>query len=141
MESNRCIPPCSVIPEVAYPDPSEGAKWLTEAFGFEVRIRIANHRVQMMLGDSALVVSERRGDDTRRSSIMLRVDDADAYCARAVRAGGRVTRAPQSHPYGERQGHVEDFAGNSWILSQTIGDADPIEFGFEVGPAFAVSAE
>jgi uncharacterized glyoxalase superfamily protein PhnB len=125
-----------VIPEVAYPDVSEGTAWLHEAFGFQVRIRIANHRVQMMLGDSALVVTERRGDDTRRSSIMLRVDDADAYCTRAVAAGGKLGRAPESHPYGERQGHVEDFAGNRWTLTQTIGDADPREFGFETGPAF-----
>ena len=136
MEKNRCIPPSVVIPEVAYPDPSEGVKWLGEAFGFQVRIRIANHRIQMMLGGNGLVVMERRGDDTRRSNIMLRVDDADAYCTRAVKAGGRLTRAPESHPYGERQGHVEDFAGNRWTLSQTIGDADPVSFGFETGPAF-----
>jgi uncharacterized glyoxalase superfamily protein PhnB len=125
-----------VIPEVAYSDPGEGAKWLTDAFGFEVRIRIANHRIQMMLGGSALIVRERRGDDTLRSTIMLRVDDADAYCARAVKTGATLTRPPESFSYGERQGHVEDFAGNRWTLSQTIGDADPTEFGFETGPAF-----
>ena len=136
MEKNRCIPPSAVIPEVAYPDPGEGAKWLGEAFGFEVRIRIANHRIQMMFGGSGLVVTERRGDDTRRSNIMLRVDDADAAYARAAAAGGKVVRAPESYPYGERQGHVEDFAGNRWTLSQTIGDADPLAFGFETGPAF-----
>lgn len=136
MKKNRCIPPSSVIPQVSYPDVGEGAAWLSEAFGFEVRVRIANHRVQMMLGESGLVVVERRGDDTRRSSIMLRVDDTDAYCARAVAAGGKLVRAPESHPYGERQGHVEDFAGNEWVLSETIGDADPREFGFETGPAF-----
>jgi uncharacterized glyoxalase superfamily protein PhnB len=136
MEKNRCIPPSAVIPEVAYPDPGEGARWLAEAFGFEVRIRIANHRIQMMFGRNGLVVTERRGDDTRRSSIMLRVDDADAACARAVKAGGKLVRAPESHPYGERQGHIEDFAGNQWTLSQTVGDADPVGFGFETGPAF-----
>ena len=136
MKPNGCIPPCSVIPEVAYPDVGEGARWLVEAFGFEVRVRIANHRIQMMLGESALVVRERREDHISRSSIMLRVDDADATCARAVAMGGRLVHAPESHPYGERQGHVEDFAGNQWTLSQTIGDADPREFGFEIGPAF-----
>jgi uncharacterized glyoxalase superfamily protein PhnB len=121
---------------VSYPDVGEGAAWLEKAFGFQVRIRIANHRIQMMLGGSALVVTERASDDTRRSSIMLRVDDADAYCARAAAAGAKMVREPESHPYGERQGRVEDFAGNRWMLSQTVGDADPREFGFEVGPAF-----
>lgn len=136
MEKNRCIPPSAVIPEVSYPDPGEGAKWLGEAFGFEVRIRIANHRIQMMFGGCGLVVTERRDDDTRRSYTMLRVDNADAACARAAAAGGKVVRAPESFPYGERQAHVEDFAGNEWKLSQTIGDADPLAFGFETGPAF-----
>jgi uncharacterized glyoxalase superfamily protein PhnB len=136
MRTNRCVPPSTIIPQVSYPDVGEGAAWLAEAFGFQVRIRIANHRIQMMLGESALVVVERQADDTRRSNIMLRVEDADAYCARAVAVGGKITRAPESHPYGERQGHVEDYAGNQWTLSQTIGDADPREFGFEVGPAF-----
>lgn len=135
MRINRCIPPSSIIPQVSYPDVGEGAAWLEEAFGLQVRVRIANHRIQMMLGESALVVVERREDDSRRSNVMLRVDDADAYCARAVAVGGRIVRAPESHPYGERQGHVEDFAGNQWTLSQTIGDADPREFGFEAGPA------
>jgi uncharacterized glyoxalase superfamily protein PhnB len=136
METNRCIPPSSVIPQVSYPDVREGAAWLMAAFGFQVRMRIANHRIQMMLGDSALIVVERRGDESRRSSVMLRVDDADGYCARVVAAGGKVMHPPQSHPYGERQAHVEDLAGNDWVLSQTIRGADPREFGFEVGPAF-----
>jgi hypothetical protein len=136
MLHNRCIPPCRVIPEVSYPDVVEGAAWLSEAFGFEVRIRIANHRIQMMLDHYALVVTERRGDDTHRSSIMLRVDDVDACCARAVAIGGTMVRPPESHPYGERQGDVEDFAGNRWTLSQTIADVDPTDFGFEPGPAF-----
>ena len=137
MNLNHCIPPSSVIPEVAYPDVNEGAAWLNAAFGFELRSRIANHRIQMMFGRSGLVVTERRDGDARRSSLMLRVDDADAYCARAASQGGTIVRAPESHPYGERQGRVEDFAGNRWTLSQTTGDTDPRDFGCETGPAFA----
>jgi uncharacterized glyoxalase superfamily protein PhnB len=136
MRTNRCIPPSSVIPQISYPDVGEGAAWLEKAFGFQVRVRIANHRIQMMLGESALVLVERRADDSLRSNVMLRVDDADACCAGVAAAGGTIVRAPESHAYGERQAHVQDFAGNLWYLSQTIADADPREFGFEVGPAF-----
>ena len=136
MKSNRCIPASSVIPEVAYGDVVAGAAWLAQAFGFQIRLRIANHRIQMMLGSSALVVTERRGDDTRRSCIMLRIDDADDVCRRAVAAGGAIVRPPEDYPHGERQAHVEDPEGNRWTLSQTIADIDPTGFGFEPGPAF-----
>jgi uncharacterized glyoxalase superfamily protein PhnB len=136
MNMNRSIPPCSVIPEVAYPDVTEGAAWLQEAFGFEVRIRIGNHRVQMRFGDGALVVIERAADDVSRNSILLRVEDADAIFARAVTAGARVLREPRDYPYGERQANLEDFAGNRWTLTQSIADVHPAEWGGEPGPAF-----
>ena len=138
MNPNRSIPACSVIPEVAYPDVTEGAAWLEKAFGLQVRIRIGNHRVQMRFGEGALVVIERAGDDARRNSILLRVDDANAAFARAVAAGAKVLREPRDYPYGERQANLEDFAGNRWTLTQSIADVHPAEWGGEPGPAFEV---
>ena len=138
MNTNRSIPPCSVIPEVAYPDVTEGGAWLQEAFGFEVRIRIGNHRVQMRFGDGALVVIERGIDDARRNSILPRVEDADAIFGRAVAAGAKVLREPRDYPYGERQANLEDFAGNRWTLTQSIADVHPAEWGGDLGPAFEV---
>jgi len=35
------------------PDPGAAADWLSMAFGFTIRLRIANHRVQMKAGDAA----------------------------------------------------------------------------------------
>lgn len=49
MRDNRSVPPCTIIPVLSYPDPSKAAEWLAAAFGFSVRLRIANHRVQMKL--------------------------------------------------------------------------------------------
>lgn len=135
MNANRCIPPVTIIPEVSYPDVVQATAWLEKAFGLQVRIRIGDHRVQMMLGDAALVVKER-GADANPSSILLRVDDADACCARVAELGAKVMRTPETFPFGERQGRIEDFAGNRWTLSQTVAEADPSEFGFETGPAF-----
>ena len=132
---NRSVPPCSVIPEVAYADVTEGAAWLERAFGFAVRIRIGNHRVQMRFGGGALVVVERGEDNARRSSILLRVEDADAVFARAVAAGAKVIREPRDYTYGERQANLEDFAGNRWVLTQSIADVHPTDWGGEPGPA------
>lgn len=135
MIGNASIPACSLIPEVAYPDVAGGAAWLERAFGFEVRIRIGNHRVQMRFGDSALVVVERRRE-IRHSSILLRVEDVDTAFARAVAAGAKALHEPGDYPYGERQASVEDFAGNHWKLSQSIADVHPAEWGGEPGPGF-----
>jgi uncharacterized glyoxalase superfamily protein PhnB len=54
MRYNRSVPPCTVIPVLYYPDPSVAAEWLQEAFGFTVRLRIANHRIQMRAGAKIL---------------------------------------------------------------------------------------
>lgn len=135
---NRSVPPCSVIPQVAYPDVAAGAEWLRSAFGFEVRIRIGNHRVQMRFGNGALVVVERGAGDACRSDIMLRVDDVDAAFARAVTAGAKIVREPRDYPYGERQANLEDYAGNAWKLTQSIANVEPGEWGGEPGPAFEV---
>jgi hypothetical protein len=47
MLANRSIPRCTVIPELAYPDASEAADRLCDVFGFKLRIRIGNHRIQL----------------------------------------------------------------------------------------------
>jgi len=64
MLSNRSIPRATVIPVLAYPDVSQAAAWLCDAFGFSVRLRIGNHRVQLNVGDGALVVREMRENET-----------------------------------------------------------------------------
>ena len=53
MLSNRSMPSATVIPELGYPDVNEAATWLCTAFGFVVRLRIADHRIQLTAGDGA----------------------------------------------------------------------------------------
>src|SRR6516162_2518025 len=73
----------TVIPVLAYPDVNEAAAWLSNAFGFSVRLRIGTHRVQMNVGDGAIIAREMRpGEDTASlghgHSITVRIEDADA---------------------------------------------------------------
>ncbi|MHB1937752.1 MAG: VOC family protein [Acidobacteriaceae bacterium] len=130
---NRSAPPCEVIPVVAYPDVAAASAWLKAAFGFRVRLRIDNHRVQMWFGSACLIVGEAGKDKqwATRSSVMLRVPDVDALCSQALNQGARVIHAPQTHMYGERQATLEDFAGHIWTLTQTIEDVDPAAWGGE----------
>src|SRR6476661_85389 len=107
MLSNRSCPSSTVIPELPYADVGAAAQWLCDAFGFTVRIAIGNHRVQLNVGDGAVVVVEKR-DGEERSSVMVRVEDADAHHERARRQGAKILRPPTTYPFGERQYTCED---------------------------------
>jgi hypothetical protein len=63
MISNRSIPRATVIPVLAYPDVNQAAAWLCDAFGFSVRLRIGDHRVQLNVGDGAVIVREIRPNE------------------------------------------------------------------------------
>jgi len=134
MISNRSIPHATVIPVLAYPDVNQAAAWLCDAFGFSVRLRIGNHRVQLNVGDGAVTVREMRPSEENAvlgsgCSVTVRVEDADAHYQRARDHGARITQAPVTHPYGERQYNASDFAGYSWTFSQSVADPDPEEWG------------
>jgi hypothetical protein len=69
MIENRSSPQASVIPVLAYPDVGEACEWLSAAFGFTVRLRIADHRAQLLYGDGAVIVTEGGpATDTKHSS-------------------------------------------------------------------------
>src|SRR5580700_55308 len=118
MLSNRSIAGATVIPVLAHPDVTKAAAWLCDAFGFDVRLRIGNHRVQLNVGDGAVTVREMREAEVNTTlgagcSITVRVENADAHCERARNHGARITEVPVTHPYGERQYNAVDFAGYS----------------------------
>ena len=57
MLSNRSVP-CTVIPVLSCPDVGLAADWLGKAFGFTVRLRIANHRIRLKAGRGCIVLAE-----------------------------------------------------------------------------------
>jgi uncharacterized glyoxalase superfamily protein PhnB len=130
MRKNRSIPNCTVIPELAYANVTEAADWLCRSFGFTVRVRIADHRVQLNAGAGALVVTELRGKggDTAHG-IMVRVEDADAHHTRALECGVEILHPPTDYPYGERQYTAVDLGGHVWKFTQTIADVEPESWG------------
>jgi len=132
-QTNRSMPRCTVIPEIAYPDVDQATAWLCDAFGFTVRLRIASHRVQLNVGDGAVVVKEGAGGESSQASlthsVMVRVANVDAHHERANQRGARIVRPPTDYPFGERQYTAGDLAGRSWTFSQTIADVAPEEWG------------
>jgi uncharacterized glyoxalase superfamily protein PhnB len=133
---NRSIPSATIIPELGYADVPAAAAWLCDALGFRERLRIANHRIQLTLGDGALVVIEGPGtpDPSHASAhvVMLRVEDIDTLFARALARGAEALRPPADYPYGERQCTLRDPGGHVWTLSQSIADVDPADWGGEL---------
>lgn len=134
MLANRSIPRATVIPVLAYPDVNQAAAWLCDAFGFSVRLRIDNHRVQLNVGEGAVIVREMRPNEMDAllglgHSVTVRVEDVDAHCNRARNHGARIAQSPVTHPYGERQYNADDLAGHSWTFSQSVADTHPEEWG------------
>jgi uncharacterized glyoxalase superfamily protein PhnB len=136
MLANRSIPKCTVLPELAYPDVSAAVDWLCRVFGFTLRIRIANHRAQLNVGDGAVILNELSGPEISiplAHSVMVRIEDVDRHWEHAVQCGARIVRHPADHPYGERQYSVADHVGRIWTFSQSIKDVDPKDWGGTTG--------
>ncbi|HWC58970.1 MAG TPA: VOC family protein [Verrucomicrobiae bacterium] len=132
MLPNRSIPNAAVIPELAYIDVLAAAKWLCEHFGFRERLRIADHRVQLSVGEGAVIVTQRdpaSGPVGSAHSVLVRIENIDEHYRKTVSKGVRIIHPIKSHPYGERQYTAEDFDGHVWKFSQTLEDVDPASWG------------
>jgi uncharacterized glyoxalase superfamily protein PhnB len=131
MRANRSVPPAVVIPVLQYADVPGAVEWLKRAFGFRERLTIGTHRVQMTFEGGALVV--RDGGTANAAggnhSVLVRVADVDAHCARAREQGATVVHEPETYPYGERQYTAVDPGGHVWTFSQTVDDVDPAAWG------------
>ena len=129
MRTNRSVPPCPVIPVLIYPDPSAAAEWLGKAFGFTIRLRIANHRIQMRAGEGCFTIAEGNENPDGSHIIQVRIEGAREHCERARAAGATILTEPTDHMYGERQYNAQDFYGHRWDFTETIADIDPVSWG------------
>jgi uncharacterized glyoxalase superfamily protein PhnB len=127
--ANRSSPAATVIPLLPYVDVPQAAEWLCRAFGFKERLRIGDHRVQLVFGDGAVIVTERGDAGAAAHTVHVRVEDADRHHEQAVGAGAAILRPPTDHPYGERQYTAEDIGGHRWTFSESIADVDPASWG------------
>jgi uncharacterized glyoxalase superfamily protein PhnB len=132
MISNRSIPDVTVIPVLHYPDVIEAARWLCTTFGFRERLRIGDHRVQLLIGHSGALVVANGSSTGNGHSVMIRVEDVDAHLERATSHGARVAQPATTYPYGERQYSTYDPWGHAWTFTQSMEDVDPAAWGGEL---------
>jgi uncharacterized glyoxalase superfamily protein PhnB len=132
MLTNRSMPPGIFIPELAYADVAVAAEWLCRAFGFRERLRIADHRIQLVFDGASMVVTERMDDSQpvdMAHGVMVRVSDVDQHHARAHDNGARIIHPLENFPFGERRYTAEDIGGHRWVFSQSIADVHPADWG------------
>ena len=98
---SRSVPPCPVIPVLIDPDPGVAAEWLNnKAFGFSVRLRIANHRIQMRAGDGCITVAEGDVSPNHSMIVQIRIEDALSHRKRSRQAGAIIPQVGlhRDHP-------------------------------------------
>jgi uncharacterized glyoxalase superfamily protein PhnB len=131
------MPPSTVIPVLVYEDVEEAIGWLGDKFGFELRWQVGDHRAQLSLNGGTVAITEPRTSEALSGpqSLLVRVGDVQAHCARARERGAKILAEPRDFKYGERQYTAEDLGGHRWCFSQSIADVPPEAWGGTSGPA------
>ncbi len=138
-----------ISPGIYYREPARMIDWLCEAFGFEIKLKVEGEdgrieHSELTFGpDGLIMVGEEMSGEARRfettrlspmnagcntQNLMVYVDDADAHCERARKAGARIVAEPELHDYGDdywadRSYGAIDPEGHLWWFTQRIRGA------------------
>lgn len=126
-----------VTPYLYYQDVAGALRFLADAFGFRERLRMPGKdgdimHAEMTLGDGLVMMGcpskdyrnpKRLGEQTQ--SLYIYVDDVDAHCARAKKAGARIINEPEDQFYGDRRYGAEDPEGHHWFFATHVRDVAP----------------
>jgi uncharacterized glyoxalase superfamily protein PhnB len=135
---------------VTYREAGKMIDWLCDAFVFEVRLKVEGEdgrieHSELTYGDGLVMVGQERvGKDVKfgvpflspltakgnTQSLMVFVDDVDAHCAHARKAGATIIDEPRLHDYGEdywadRSYGALDPEGHMWWFTQRMRDPKP----------------
>jgi PhnB protein len=130
-----------VYPYLRVRDAAKAIEFYQRAFGAQELFRLTEPggrigHAEIKIGTTTLMLSEEYpemdivGPQTLGGttfSIHLHVDNADAWIARAVEAGGTVVRPARDAFYGERSGTVRDPFGHEWLLGHQIEEVSTKE--------------
>jgi len=126
----------SVTPHLVCAGAADAIEFYKKAFGAVEQARLPGPQGKIMhamirIGDSAVMLVDEMpewgalGPKALKGSsvtIHLYVDDADAFVARAVKAGARVTMPVADMFWGDRYGKIEDPFGHHWSVGTHVRD-------------------
>jgi uncharacterized glyoxalase superfamily protein PhnB len=130
---------------VFYDEAAKAIDWLCTAFGFEVQLRIdgENGRIEhseLVLGGGLISVgdvkvqkdrpwrnSPQAVGGTNTQCLCIYIDDVDAHCERARKAGAKIVADPKTTDYGDdywsdRSYEAVDPEGHHWWFMQRMRD-------------------
>jgi uncharacterized glyoxalase superfamily protein PhnB len=126
----------SVTPHLVCAGAADAIEFYKKAFGAVEAARLPGPQGKLMhavirIGDSALMLVDENpewgmlGPKALKGSpvtIHLYVDDADAFVARAVKAGAKLTMPVDDMFWGDRYGKLEDPFGHHWSVATHVRD-------------------
>lgn len=128
---------------VFYDDAPKAIDWLSTAFGFEVELKIEGDadaivHSQLRYGDGLVMVSTagrrekphgnvspRATEGANTQTMCIAVDNVDAHCERARKAGATIVDEPKTEDYGDdywsdRSYRAVDPEGHQWWFLQRL---------------------
>jgi uncharacterized glyoxalase superfamily protein PhnB len=131
----------SVTPHLVCAGAADAIEFYKKAFGAVELTRMPGAQGKLMhasirIGDSTVMLADEMpewgslGPKALKGSpvtIHLYVDDADAFVARAVKAGAKVTMPVDDMFWGDRYGKLEDPFGHHWSIGTHVRDVSPEE--------------
>jgi len=126
-----------ITPYLLYEDVAGALAWLSQAFGFQERLRMPGPdgivaHAEMELADGVIQLG-RPGPEYRNpkhlgavtQNVYVYVDDVDKHFERARRAGAVILVEPTDQFYGDRRYGAEDPEGHHWYFAQHVRDVAP----------------
>jgi PhnB protein len=131
----------TVTPHLVCAGAADAIAFYTKAFGAVETARMPGKDGKLMhaavrIGDSTVMLVDEMPDwgsfgpkalKGTPVTIHLYVDDADAFAARAVAAGAKVTMPVADMFWGDRYGQLEDPFGHRWSVATHKRDMTPAE--------------
>jgi len=131
----------SVTPHLVCAGAAQAIEFYKKAFGATEQNRMPGPGGKIMhaalrIGDSTVMLADEFpewgsvGPKSLKGSpvtIHLYVDDADAFVARAQKAGAKVTMPVEEQFWGDRYGKIEDPFGHHWSVDTHVRDVTPEE--------------
>jgi PhnB protein len=145
------VPEPALIPYLAFEDAAAAIDFYVRAFGGTetLRLPMPGGRIghaEIRIGPSLIMLSDEAPDYGALSathyggspiSLMLYVEDVDAFVARAESAGAKIIRPVADQFYGDRSGVLLDPFGYKWSIATHVEDVTPEEMKRRMAKLYA----